>query len=284
MALAGGVLLLALAVLVTASVLKRWLTSQGIPGDFELMQIGLALAVFAFMPLCQLRGGNLFVDTFTDRLPAGLQRRLDGLWSLVYAAVAGADRGDDGGGRGRDVGQRHPQHGPGPPARLADRDRGRSCRLAGLGRAGDRPRRASGARPLSDAALGGLSFLVLLALMALRMPIGLAMFVVGAAGYVLLNDVGTLLSWLKSTPYYLFSNYTLSVIPLFILMGALAERAGLSQALFAAADAVIGNRRGGIAMAAIGACTGFGAICGSSVATTATMGRAALPGAAPMRL
>ena len=130
---------------------------------------------------------------------------------------------------------------------------------------------------MSDAALGGLSFPVLLALMALRMPIGLAMFGVGAAGYVLLSDAGTLLSWLKSTPYYLFSNYTLSVIPLFILMGALAERTGLSRALFAAADALVGHRPGGVAMAAIGACTGFGAICGSSVATTATMGRAALP-------
>ena len=130
---------------------------------------------------------------------------------------------------------------------------------------------------MSDAALGGLSFPVLLALMALRMPIGLAMFGVGAVGYVLLSDAGTLLSWLKSTPYYLFSNYTLSVIPLFILMGALAERTGLSRALFAAADALVGHRPGGVAMAAIGACTGFGAICGSSVATTATMGRAALP-------
>ena len=130
---------------------------------------------------------------------------------------------------------------------------------------------------MSDAALGGLSFPLLLALMALRMPIGLAMFGVGAAGYVLLADAGTLLSWLKSTPYYLFSNYTLSVIPLFILMGALAERTGLSRALFAAADALVGHRPGGVAMAAIGACTGFGAICGSSVATTATMGRAALP-------
>ena len=90
LALAGGILMLALAVLVTVSVLKRWLTTQGVPGDFELMQIGLALAVFAFMPWCQLRGGNLFVDTFTDRLPPGLQRRLDGLWTLVYAAVAAA--------------------------------------------------------------------------------------------------------------------------------------------------------------------------------------------------
>ena len=89
LALAGGVLLMALAVLVAVSVITRWLTSRGIPGDFELMQMGLALAVFAFMPMCQLRGGNLFVDTFTTRLPEGARRCLDGLWALVYAIVAG---------------------------------------------------------------------------------------------------------------------------------------------------------------------------------------------------
>ena len=88
LALAGGALMLALACLVTASVLKRWLTSQGLPGDFELVQMGLALAVFAFMPLCQLHGGNLFVDTFTGWLPHRVQNVVDGLWSLVYAAVA----------------------------------------------------------------------------------------------------------------------------------------------------------------------------------------------------
>lgn len=89
LAVAGGMLILALAGLVTVSVVSRWLTSRGIPGDFELMQIGLALAVFAFLPLCQLRGGNLFVDTFTTRLPHGARRALDGFWSLVYALVAG---------------------------------------------------------------------------------------------------------------------------------------------------------------------------------------------------
>jgi TRAP-type C4-dicarboxylate transport system permease small subunit len=88
LALAGGALLLSMAALVSLSVLLRWLTSQGLPGDFELLQMGLALAVFAFMPLCQLRGGNLFVDTFTTRLPDFVQRWIDGLWSLVYAAVA----------------------------------------------------------------------------------------------------------------------------------------------------------------------------------------------------
>ena len=88
LALAGGALLLGMAALIAVSVLLRWLTRQGIPGDFELLQIGLALAVFSFMPLCQIRGGNLFVDTFTGRLPAAVQRRIDGFWSLVYAVVA----------------------------------------------------------------------------------------------------------------------------------------------------------------------------------------------------
>lgn len=82
---------------------------------------------------------------------------------------------------------------------------------------------------------------------------------------------------MKTTPYHLFANYTLSVIPLFILMGALAEKSGLSTALFRAAAAFLGHLRGGLGMALIGACTGFGAICGSSVATTATFGRATLP-------
>jgi tripartite ATP-independent transporter DctM subunit len=130
---------------------------------------------------------------------------------------------------------------------------------------------------MSGPALAGLSFLVMLALMALRMPVGLAMFAVGSVGYVLLADWSSFLAYIKSTPYYLFSNYTLSVIPLFILMGAIADSGGLSRKLFNAADAFVGHRRGGIAMAAIGACTAFGAICGSSVATTAAMGRAALP-------
>jgi C4-dicarboxylate transporter DctM subunit len=122
-----------------------------------------------------------------------------------------------------------------------------------------------------------LGFAVMLVLMAIRVPVGLAMLLVGAGGYASLAGTLPLLNLIKTTPYYLFGNYTLSVIPLFILMGALAERSGMSQALFAAANSLIGHRRGGIAMATIGASTAFGAICGSSVATTATMARAALP-------
>ena len=126
-------------------------------------------------------------------------------------------------------------------------------------------------------AVAGIGFAALLALIALRAPVGLAMLLAGAGGYLYIVDAATLLSYLKTTPYHLFANYTLSVIPLFILMGALAERGGLARDLFDAANALFGRKPGGMAMGVIGACACFGAVCGSSVATTATIGRAALP-------
>ncbi len=122
-----------------------------------------------------------------------------------------------------------------------------------------------------------LGFAVMLGLMVLRAPIGFAMLAVGAAGYAYLSSPMALFGYMKTNAYHQFANYTLSVIPLFILMGALAERAGIASALFKAAERALGRFKGGLAMAVIGACTAFGAICGSSVATTATFGRAALP-------
>jgi tripartite ATP-independent transporter DctM subunit len=117
----------------------------------------------------------------------------------------------------------------------------------------------------------------MLVLIALRLHVGIAMFVTGCLGYMYLSSGHALFAFLKTNSYNLFASYTLSVIPLFILMGALAEQSGLSSALFRAAAAFMGQVRGGLAMAVIAACTAFGAICGSSVATTATFGRAALP-------
>jgi len=125
--------------------------------------------------------------------------------------------------------------------------------------------------------LAATGFGGLLLLIALRAPIALAMLIAGAVGYVHILDQAALFNYLKTTPYHLFANYTLSVIPLFILMGALAERGGLARDLFAAANAMLGRRPGGLAMSVIGASAAFGAVCGSSVATTATFGRAALP-------
>lgn len=130
---------------------------------------------------------------------------------------------------------------------------------------------------MSGMTIALIGFAGMLGLIALRMPVGLALFVAGSLGYIHFTGLDVFMNYMKTTPYFLFSNYTLSVIPLFILMGAFAERSGLSQDLFRAANALVGHRRGGMAMGVIGACTAFGAICGSSVATTATFGRAALP-------
>jgi tripartite ATP-independent transporter DctM subunit len=123
--------------------------------------------------------------------------------------------------------------------------------------------------------LGGLAALVLL--IALRMPIAYAMILVGGIGVSLLDGPGVLLSQLKTLAYGQFSIYDLSVVPMFVLMGALASASGLSASLFRGANAWFGRYRGGTAMAAIAACAGFGAVCGSSLATASTMGKVALP-------
>ena len=132
---------------------------------------------------------------------------------------------------------------------------------------------------MSRLELGFWSFPVLLALIFLRAPIGLAMLLCGFGGwYFAMNgNPVPLLAKLKSETYTTFSSYSLTIIPLFLLMGQFATLSGMSAALFKAAESFLGHRRGGVAMAAVGACAGFGAICGSSLATAATMGKVALP-------
>jgi C4-dicarboxylate transporter DctM subunit len=130
---------------------------------------------------------------------------------------------------------------------------------------------------LSNLEIGLWSFPVLLGLIFLRMPIGLAMFLTGGVGLTLVGGVNLPLAKLKSETFTTFSSYSLSIVPMFLLMGHFSTLGGLSTRLFRAAEGFLGHRRGGVAMAAIGACAGFGAICGSSLATAATMSRVALP-------
>ena len=130
---------------------------------------------------------------------------------------------------------------------------------------------------MSGITIAGAGFAAMLVLIALRMPVGLSMLAVGSVGYVYLSSWAAFFAYMKTNPYYQFANYTLSVIPLFILMGAFAEKSGMARDLFTAARSLVGHIRGGLALAVLGACTVFGAISGSSVATTATFGRAALP-------
>ena len=131
---------------------------------------------------------------------------------------------------------------------------------------------------MDDSLLIGLVGLAtLVALIAIRMPIAHAMIVVGGVGTAILSGPAILLSQLKNLPYSQFSIYDLSVLPMFVLMGNVATRAGLSRDLFRAANAWLGWMRGGVAMSAIAACAGFGSVCGSSLATASTMGQVALP-------
>lgn len=126
--------------------------------------------------------------------------------------------------------------------------------------------------------IGLWSLPVLFALIFLRAPIGLAMMICGGAGiWLLTGSPDVVLARLRTETFSTFSSYSLSIVPMFLLMGQFAAVGGLSVALFRAAEVWLGHRRGGLAMASIGACAGFGAICGSSLATAATMGQVALP-------
>ena len=122
-----------------------------------------------------------------------------------------------------------------------------------------------------------LIFGVMLVLMAVRVPIAISMFVAGAAGYVMQTGWAPFSSFLNTQAFARFASYDLSVIPLFILMGHFATQGGISRALFRFAAAAMGRFKGGLAMAAVLASAAFGAICGSSVATAATITSVALP-------
>ena len=122
----------------------------------------------------------------------------------------------------------------------------------------------------------GLLLLMLL-LMVVRVPIAATMLIPGFIGYWLLASPQALLAHMKGVAFARLSVYDLSVIPLFLLMGYFATQGGLSRDLFRAANAMIGHVRGGMAMAAILACAMFGTVCGSSVATAATIGQVAIP-------
>lgn len=130
---------------------------------------------------------------------------------------------------------------------------------------------------MSPTAVGVIGMVALLALLFLRMPIGIAMALVGAIGFAALNSVDAALHMLGSYPYSYGAVQALSVIPLFVLMGNFAVVSGMSSDLFAAAYAWMGHRRGGLASATVLACAGFAALSGSSVASAITMGRVTLP-------
>jgi C4-dicarboxylate transporter, DctM subunit len=127
---------------------------------------------------------------------------------------------------------------------------------------------------MTEATLG---FLGVFALAFLRIPLAVAMCIAGIVGLGLMRGWPAVFASTSQVVFETGFQYVLSVIPLFVLMGNLVARAGMARELFAAANAFVGHRRGGLAMASIIASGGFGAICGSSIATAATMSRVAYP-------
>ena len=124
-------------------------------------------------------------------------------------------------------------------------------------------------------AIGG--FAVLFVLLILRVPIGVAMGIVGLGGFAMMTTTNAALSVLAQSPIRTVTDYSLGLIPMFILMGSVASASGMSTELYRAANAWLGHQRGGVAMSTVAASGGFSAICGSSVATAATMAKVALP-------
>ena len=122
-----------------------------------------------------------------------------------------------------------------------------------------------------------LGFIALIVLLVIRVPIGIAMAVVGVGGFAAVNGFGPAMRLLSMAPIRTATDYNLAMIPLFVLMGVFANATGMSRELFRAANAWMGHLKGGLAMATISSCGGFAAISGSSVATAATMTKVALP-------
>lgn len=124
---------------------------------------------------------------------------------------------------------------------------------------------------------GTLGFLAVLVLIALRVPVAIAMAVIGALGYGMVNGWSTVGFVLGRAPFESVFPISLTVIPLFVMMGVFSAYGGLSSSLYRLVSAVMGHLKGGLAMATVGACAIFGAVCGSAIATAATMGRVAMP-------
>ena len=125
--------------------------------------------------------------------------------------------------------------------------------------------------------IGITGIVILIILLFSNMPVGFVMGLVGLGGFIYVKGLGPGLNLLASDVFEIFSSYGLTVIPLFVLMGQLSFQSGISRRLFEAAYVLLGNRRGGLAMATIGTCAGFSAISGSTNATAATMATVTLP-------
>ena len=272
------------------SVLLRNLFNYSIPNSFDIGRLLLGILIFWGIAATSYRGTHITVDLVWANVGPKYQRWIDVFATLVLLFVvtvqtwtlfdkvrgtyndhvahlrhAHADlavlRGRLGRRRLRGAADRDPHLPPDFPP-------GRDARSQGQGH---------GVDGMSTDAVAVLGFVALFALMLLRVPVGMAMGLVGVSGFGYLVGGTPALKLVGQTSMRTVTDYTFGVIPMFLLMGTFVSNSGMSRDLFRAANGFVGHLRGGLGIATVAACGGFAAICGSSVATAATFSAVAYP-------
>jgi hypothetical protein len=259
----------------------RYFYGRPFRGGYEMTELIMATIVAFGLPYAAISGGHVSVDILSRWLdrPACAGSPC---WSILRARHCSLRRlaqrpACDSGMRFGDMPNmmRIPKFPSSSPSRSPP---GCSPRPAPGSCQGPAPQDFDTNRKAMTPTMAGLVGLVaLFVLLALRMPIGLAMMAVGAAGIAVLNSPAAAMNVMGQFPYSYSAVFTLSVIPLFVLMGSFASISGMGTDLYRTAYTWIGHRRGGLAAATILACAGFAALSGSSIAAAATMGKVALP-------
>ncbi len=272
------------------SVLLRNTLNYAIPDSFDIGRMLLGILIFWGIAATSYRGGHITVDLVWANVGPKYQRIIDVFATLVllfvvtvqtwtlfdkvrgtyndnvltfdlhmpawpFFAVAWAGR------RFRGAVDRDPHL---PPDFLSGSDARSQDQAGGVGR-------------MSTDAVAILGFIALFALMLLRVPVGMAMGLVGVCGFSYLVSGSAALKMVGQTSMRTVTDYTFGVIPMFLLMGTFVSNSGMSRELFRAANGFVGHLRGGLGIATVAACGGFAAICGSSVATAATFSAVAYP-------
>ncbi len=266
------------------SVLLRYFFATSIPDGYDFGRMLLGILIFWGIAATSYRGTHITVDLVWVNVGRRARRWIDVFATLVLLFVVtvqtimlfdkvaehgGAERADLrssladlavlrcrlGGRRFRSAADRDPYLSPDLPA-------GADAGDAGL---------------LSTDAVAVTGFVVLFILMLLRVPVGMAMGLVGVTGFGLITGAGPALKLVGQTSMRTVTDYTFGVIPMFLLMGAFVSSSGMSRELFRAANTMVGHLRGGLGFATIAACAAFAAISGSSVATAATFATVAYP-------
>ena len=262
--------LAAMMLLTVVDVIGRYLFASPLPAAYEMIAFTMPVLIFCALPTVCFKQGHVTIDLLDKLIPTGLRRLQHVVVHLVAAAAMAfiawrlAARAFD---HYRFEGVTDELYLPLWPFSAA---MAALSAVAALTLLAAQPK----AQGLSEALIG---LAVLLGLSFLRLPIAFSMAVVGFFGMSAVIGYGGAMANVGQTAFDAAINYELSVVPLFVLMGNLVARARLAEELYAASNAFLGHRRGGLAMATVVACGGFSAICGSSLATAATMAKVAIP-------